>query len=289
MQVIQGVKPDEQLVKVVHDEMKELLGSRRTDLVKPKIGPRVVLLAGLQGVGKTTACGKMAKYLTDNDEDVLVVSTDVYRYLFVPFTTLQRALIRFTHFRCLLHAAEMLCEVIHLYYCVCVLVHSLLGCRSHIFESSITPRELLSTCCNSDSASIVLHSRFRYFRQLNHSQGASVNSNSTSIVCCRPAAIDQLETLCKSINVDFLRLPTDGGPAAMAAEALKVAKKRGKQALLIDTAGRLQADEDMMQELKDIKAKTKPSDTLLVVDAMTGQEAAQVRDCTFYCCSSKCY
>jgi signal recognition particle subunit SRP54 len=93
---------------------------------------------------------------------------------------------------------------------------------------------------------------------------------------CRPAAIDQLETLCKSINVDFLRLPTDGGPAAMAAEAVKEAKKRGKQALLIDTAGRLQADEDMMQELKDIKARTKPSDTLLVVDAMTGQEAAQV-------------
>lgn len=80
VQVIQGVKPDEQLVKVVFDEMKELLGSRRTDLVKPKIGPRVVLLAGLQGVGKTTACGKMAKYLTENEEDVLVVSTDVYRY-----------------------------------------------------------------------------------------------------------------------------------------------------------------------------------------------------------------
>ena len=59
--------------------MKELLGSRRTDLVKPKIGPRVILLAGLQGVGKTTACGKMAKYLTENEEDVLVVSTDVYR------------------------------------------------------------------------------------------------------------------------------------------------------------------------------------------------------------------
>lgn len=62
----------------------------------------------------------------------------------------------------------------------------------------------------------------------------------------------------------------------MAAAAVKEAKKRGKQALLIDTAGRLQADEEMMQELKDIKAKTKPSDTLLVVDAMTGQEAAQV-------------
>ena len=215
IQVIQGVKPDEQLVKVVHDEMKELLGSRRTDLVKPKIGPRVVLLAGLQGVGKTTACGKMAKYLTENEEDVLVVSTDVYR------------------------CSSELCFV-------------------HVADSCIQRQQLSP-----------LH--FSAF---------------ASCVCYRPAAIDQLETLCKNIDVDFLRVPVDDGPAAMAAAAVKEAKKRGKQAVLIDTAGRLQADEEMMQELKDIKAKTKPSDTLLVVDAMTGQEAAQVRTFTHLCLCS---
>ena len=170
MQVIQGVAPDQQLVKVVYDELLELLGAERADLVKPKVGPRTVLLAGLQGVGKTTACGKMARYLKEQGEDVLVVSLDVYR----------------------------------------------------------------------------------------------------------PAAIDQLESLCGRIDVDFLRLPVEDGPAAMAEAAVRAAKKQGKDALLIDTAGRLQADEGMMEELQQIKARTKPSDTLLVVDAMTGQEAAQL-------------
>lgn len=164
------MSPDQQLVKVVYDELLELLGSERADLVKPKIGPRSILLAGLQGVGKTTACGKMARYLKEQGEDVLVVSLDVYR----------------------------------------------------------------------------------------------------------PAAIDQLESLCGRIDVDFLRLPVEDGPAAMAEAAVRAAKRQGKDALLIDTAGRLQADEGMMEELKDIKARTKPSDTLLVVDAMTGQEAAQL-------------
>jgi signal recognition particle subunit SRP54 len=212
MQVIQGVNPDQQLVKVVYDELLELLGATRADLVKPRIGPRVVLLAGLQGVGKTTACGKMAKYLKDNEEDVLVVSTDVYR------------------------------------------------------------------CASATTSASRVRANCDTYAQAEGGKGTRVSLQSSHMQQrCRPAAIDQLEMLCGKVGVDFLRLPQDDGPVEMAAAALKEAKKRGKNALLIDTAGRLQADEAMMQELKDIKARTKPSDTLLVVDAMTGQEAAQVR------------
>lgn len=80
MQVIKDVKPDQQLVKVVYDELLELIGSEKADLAPPAKGkPQVILLAGLQGVGKTTACGKLAKYLSKEGKRVLMVSTDVYR------------------------------------------------------------------------------------------------------------------------------------------------------------------------------------------------------------------
>lgn len=80
MQVIKGVNPEQQLVKVVYDEILELIGSEKADLNKPNKGqPQVILLAGLQGVGKTTACGKLAKFLAKDGKRVLMVSTDVYR------------------------------------------------------------------------------------------------------------------------------------------------------------------------------------------------------------------
>ena len=73
------MNPEQQLVKVVYDELLQLLGAERSDLNRPASGPRVILLAGLQGVGKTTAAGKLAKRLAGEDQKVLLVSTDVYR------------------------------------------------------------------------------------------------------------------------------------------------------------------------------------------------------------------
>lgn len=79
LQVIAGVNPEQQLVKVVYDELLQLLGAERADLVTPASGPKVILLAGLQGVGKTTAAGKLAKLLQADGGRVLLASTDVYR------------------------------------------------------------------------------------------------------------------------------------------------------------------------------------------------------------------
>lgn len=169
--VTEGVSPEQQLVKAVYDQLKELMGGEQALLNNPSTegDPQVILMAGLQGTGKTTATGKLAKYLkTKNGQKVLLVATDVYR----------------------------------------------------------------------------------------------------------PAAVDQLVTVGKSVDVPVFEMGTDVKPTEIAAEGLEKAKKEGYDVVIIDTAGRLQIDENMMQELKDLKSVSNPSDVLLVVDAMTGQEAA---------------
>lgn len=196
--VTRGVTPDQQLVKVVYDQLKELMGGERADLAVPASGPQVVLLAGLQGVGKTTAAGKLALRLRDEGKKVLLVAADVYR----------------------------------------------------------------------------------------------------------PAAVDQLMTLGKRINVDVLAPDKridgkttaddddeDGDlldasvplkskynekPPSIAQRGLERAIAEKYDAVIVDTAGRLQIDASMMAELSECAAATKPTDTLLVVDAMTGQEAASL-------------
>ncbi|KAL4537855.1 hypothetical protein Ndes2437B_g08950 [Nannochloris sp. 'desiccata'] len=90
----------------------------------------------------------------------------------------------------------------------------------------------------------------------------------------RPAAIDQLVTLGRKIDVPVFELGTGVAPPVIATQALEKAKSEGFDAVIVDTAGRLQIDENMMQELQDVKTAVKPTDVLLVVDAMTGQEAA---------------
>jgi signal recognition particle subunit SRP54 len=146
------------------------MGGEAADLVVPSpgTGPRVILMAGLQGVGKTTACGKLAKHLLGRGQSVMMVATDVYR----------------------------------------------------------------------------------------------------------PAAIDQLVSLGKRVNVPVFEMGTGVKPAEIAAKGLEKAKAEGVDAVIVDTAGRLQIDESMMAELADVAAAVTPTDTLLVVDAMTGQEAA---------------
>lgn len=167
--VVKGVTPDQQLVKVVYDQLRELMGGSQAALAVPQGGdPQTILMAGLQGTGKTTAAGKLALYLKKKGQKVLLVATDVYR----------------------------------------------------------------------------------------------------------PAAIDQLVTLGKKIEVPVFELGTNVAPPEIAAQGLAKAKAEGFDVVIVDTAGRLQIDADMMQELKDVKARVNPTDVLLVVDAMTGQEAA---------------
>ncbi|BDA48216.1 Signal recognition particle protein [Coccomyxa sp. Obi] len=166
--VIKGVRPDQQLVKVVNDQLVELMGGQQEDLNDPKDGPQVILMAGLQGVGKTTACGKLALALQKRNKRVLMVATDVYR----------------------------------------------------------------------------------------------------------PAAIDQLVSLGERIKVPVFEMGTDVKPAEIAKQGLAKARAEDFDAIIVDTAGRLQIDANMMSELREVQATVQPSDTLLVVDAMTGQEAA---------------
>ncbi|KAI5586002.1 hypothetical protein BDE02_06G182800 [Populus trichocarpa] len=166
--LIRGVKPDQQFVKIVRDELVKLMGGEVSELVFAKSGPTVILLAGLQGVGKTTICAKLANYLKKQGKSCMLVAGDVYR----------------------------------------------------------------------------------------------------------PAAIDQLVILGEQVGVSVYTEGTDVKPSEIARKGLAEAKKKNTDVVIVDTAGRLQIDKAMMDELKDVKRVLNPTEVLLVVDAMTGQEAA---------------
>ncbi|KAF0896487.1 hypothetical protein E2562_024346 [Oryza meyeriana var. granulata] len=168
--VIRGVKPEQQLVKVVNDELVQLMGGEVSDLVFAKSGPTVILLAGLQGVGKTTVCAKLAYYLKKMGKSCMLIAADVYR----------------------------------------------------------------------------------------------------------PAAIDQLTVLGKQVGVPVYSEGTEAKPSQIAKNGLKEAKSKETDVIIVDTAGRLQVDKAMMSELKEVKRAVNPTEVLLVVDAMTGQEAASL-------------
>lgn len=92
----------------------------------------------------------------------------------------------------------------------------------------------------------------------------------------RPAAVDQIVTLAKQINVDYFEQGTAVAPPVICENAIKAAKETNASVVILDTAGRLQIDADLMNELKEIKARTKPAEILLVADSMTGQEAVHI-------------
>ena len=169
-EVIAGVRPDQQFIKIVYDELVEVMGETNVPLATAETQPTIVLMAGLQGTGKTTATAKLALHLRKQNRSCLMVASDVYR----------------------------------------------------------------------------------------------------------PAAIAQLITLGKQIDVPVFELGKDANPIDIARQGVERARETGVDTVIIDTAGRLQIDQDMMAELAQIKQNVKPHETLLVVDAMTGQEAANL-------------
>lgn len=169
-EVIKGVRPDQQFIEIVYNELVQIMGDTNAPLAAVEPAPTIVLMAGLQGTGKTTATAKLALHLRKENRSTMLVATDVYR----------------------------------------------------------------------------------------------------------PAAIDQLITLGKQINVPVFELGKDANPVEIARQGVAQAKAEGINTVIIDTAGRLQIDQDMMAELAQIKDVVQPHEVLLVVDAMTGQEAANL-------------
>ena len=168
--VWQELKPSEQVVKIVFDELVELLGGTSSRLVFTRATPNVVMIVGLQGSGKTTSTGKIAMWLAKNQQrKPLLVSTDVNR----------------------------------------------------------------------------------------------------------PAAREQLKVIAKATGQSIFEKPESNDPVELAREAYKHAQQTGYDTLLIDTAGRLHVDDELMQELVQIKADTRPVEILFVADAMTGQDAVR--------------
>jgi signal recognition particle subunit SRP54 len=169
-QVWQELKPSEQVVKIVFDELVELLGGTSSRLVFTKTTPNVVMIVGLQGSGKTTSTGKIAMWLARNQQrKPLLVSTDVNR----------------------------------------------------------------------------------------------------------PAAREQLKVIAKATGQSIFEKPESNDPLELAREAYKHAQQTGYDTLLIDTAGRLHVDDELMEELVKIKSETRPVEILFVADAMTGQDAVR--------------
>ncbi|OFX56966.1 MAG: signal recognition particle protein [Bacteroidetes bacterium GWB2_41_8] len=167
MDVLNSLKPGQLMVKIVHDELAELMGGKFVD-INLKGNPSVILVAGLQGSGKTTFTGKLAKMLkSKKGKHPLLVACDIYR----------------------------------------------------------------------------------------------------------PAAIEQLKVLGAQINVPVYTEEGNRNPVKIALEAIRQAKLQGNDVVIIDTAGRLAIDQEMMNEISAVKDAVKPHEILFVVDAMTGQDA----------------
>lgn len=170
--VLKGLSPAQQVVKVVNDELVELLGGESASLNLDSKRPAIIMFAGLQGSGKTTSAAKLANWLRKHKERPYLVPADVYR----------------------------------------------------------------------------------------------------------PAAIDQLVALAKQLNLPYFPSSTDMKPVQIAKEAVQAAAKEDATVILLDTAGRLHIDEELMNELAEIKNELNPQEILFVADAMTGQDAVNVAE-----------
>lgn len=168
--VMKSLTPGQQVVKIVKDELVDLLGSSESKLNISSNPPTVIMLVGLQGSGKTTLCGKLSNFLRKQGKKPLMIACDVYR----------------------------------------------------------------------------------------------------------PAAVTQLQTLGKSLNVEVYAEPDSKNVIEIATNGIKAAHAKLCDVVLVDTAGRLQIDEALMNELVDLKKAVRPHEIMLVVDSMTGQEAVNV-------------
>ncbi|MDN5303486.1 MAG: signal recognition particle subunit [Fusobacteriaceae bacterium] len=168
--VLKGINPAQQFIKIVHDELVELLGGTNARLTKANKPPTIIMLAGLQGAGKTTFAAKLAKFLKKKGEKPYLVGADIYR----------------------------------------------------------------------------------------------------------PAAMKQLQVLGESIGVGVFTIEGSQDAVNICEEGIAKAKEEHATYVILDTAGRLHIDENLMDELKEIKKIARPQEILLVVDAMTGQDAVNV-------------
>ena len=170
--VLKSLTPDQMVIKIVKDELVEMMGGTASKLTYSPSGFTVIMLVGLQGTGKTTTAGKLAAWLKQTGKHPMLAACDIYR----------------------------------------------------------------------------------------------------------PAAIDQLEIVGKAVNTPVYVNRDSNDAEQIATEAIKEAQRRGCNVLIIDTAGRLQIDEQLMDELKILKWSVRPHEILLVVDALTGQDAVNIAD-----------
>ncbi len=168
--VLKSLTPGQQIVKIVNEELIDLLGKEPSKLNFNPNGITVILMAGLQGSGKTTASAKIANFVRKNGKKPMLIACDVYR----------------------------------------------------------------------------------------------------------PAAIDQLEVLGKQLDIPVFSIRNEKNVVKIATEGIKEAKQKGNNVVIVDTAGRLHVDEELMNELIELKKAINPTEVLLVIDAMTGQDALNV-------------
>lgn len=171
-EVLESLTPGQQVIKIVNDQLVELMGGTNSKLTYSPSGFTVLMMVGLQGTGKTTTCGKLAAYLKKNGKKPMLAACDIYR----------------------------------------------------------------------------------------------------------PAAIDQLEVVGRTVDVPVFTDRENRVAEDIALKARQEAEKKGFDALIVDTAGRLQIDEELMEELVRVKKAIKPHEILLVVDALTGQDAVNAAE-----------
>lgn len=170
--VLESLVPAQQIVKIVNEELTNLMGGSQAKLAIASKPPTVIMMVGLQGAGKTTHAAKLAGMYKNQGKHPLLVACDVYR----------------------------------------------------------------------------------------------------------PAAIKQLEIVGEALDIPVFQMGTDVSPVKIAAEGIKYAEKKGYDMVFVDTAGRLHIDEELMEELKKIKAEVNPTEILLTIDAMIGQDAVNVAE-----------
>ena len=170
--VLKSLTPDQMVIKIVKDELVDMMGGSASKLTFSPSGFTIIMLVGLQGTGKTTTAGKLAAWLKQTGKHPMLAACDIYR----------------------------------------------------------------------------------------------------------PAAIDQLEIVGKAVNTPVYVNRASDDAEQIALEAVKEAQRRGCNVLIVDTAGRLQIDEQLMDELKTLKKSLRPHEILLVVDALTGQDAVNIAD-----------